>query len=89
MALGATPIDVQLDVLGRTLRLAAVGLSIGLLASWMLARLLQGLLYGVTFTDPATFTLAIGALVAVAALAGYLPARRAALLSPADTLRTE
>jgi len=47
------------------------------------------LLYGVTFTDPATFSLAIGALVVVAALAGYLPARRAALVNPADTLRTE
>ena len=89
MALGATPTDVQLDVLGRTLRLAAVGLSVGLLASWMLARLLQSLLYGVTFTDPATFSLAIGSLVSVAALAGYLPARRAALVNPADTLRSE
>jgi ABC-type antimicrobial peptide transport system permease subunit len=89
MALGATPTDLQLDVLGRTLRLAAVGLSVGLLASWMLARLLQSLLYGVTFTDPATFSLAIGSLVSVAALAGYLPARRAALVNPADTLRSE
>ena len=89
MALGATPMDVQLGVLLRTLRLTAIGLLLGLLASWMLARLLQSLLFGVTFTDPTTFALAIGVLVAVAALAGYLPARRAALVNPAETLRAE
>jgi putative ABC transport system permease protein len=89
MALGATPTDVQLDVLARTLRLTAIGLAVGLLASWTLARLLQSLLFGVTFTDPTTFAIAVSALVAVAALAGYLPARRAALVNPADTLRTE
>jgi ABC-type antimicrobial peptide transport system permease subunit len=89
MALGATPTDVQLDVLGRTLRLAAVGLSGGLFASWMLGRLLQSLLFGVSFTDLATFSIAVGTLVVVAALAGYLPARRAAHVNPAETLRSE
>ena len=89
MALGATPTDVQLGVLARTLKLAAIGLSLGLLASWMLARLLQSLLFGVSFTDPATFAIAVTGLVAVAALAGYLPARRAALVNPAESLRAE
>ena len=89
MALGATPIIVQLGILGRTLRLAGAGLALGILTAWMLARLLQSLLFGVTFTDPATFAMAVGALVAVAALAGYLPARRAALVNPAETLRAE
>lgn len=50
---------------------------------------LQSLLFGVTFTDPATFALAVGTLVVVAALAGYLPAREAALVNPAETLRAE
>jgi len=89
MALGATPTDVQLGILARTLKLAAIGLSLGLLASWMLARLLQSLLFGVSFTDPATFAIAVTGLVAVAALAGYLPARRAALVNPAESLRAE
>ncbi|HEX7979118.1 MAG TPA: hypothetical protein VF461_10975 [Gemmatimonadaceae bacterium] len=51
--------------------------------------LLQSLLFGVTFTDPATFALAVGTLVVVAALAGYLPAREAALVNPTETLRAE
>ena len=55
----------------------------------MLARLLQRLLFGVTFTDPTSFLIAVSVLVVVAALAGYLPARRAAFVNPADTLRTE
>jgi putative ABC transport system permease protein len=89
MALGATPVIVQLGVLFRTLRLAAAGLALGVFSAWMLSRLLRSLLFGVTFTDPATFAMAVGALVAVAALAGYLPARRAALVNPAETLRAE
>jgi predicted permease len=89
MALGATPGDVQIDVLARTLRLATLGLTIGVACSWALARLIQGLLFGVTFTDPMTFAAALIALVVVAGLAGLLPARRAALVNPTESLRAE
>jgi predicted permease len=89
MALGATPGNVQVGVLSRTLRLTAAGLTVGIVASWALARVMQSLLFGVTFTDPATFAAVLVALTAVAALAGYLPARRAAHLEPVEALRAE
>ena len=89
MALGATPGNVQLHVLRRTLQLAFVGLSLGLVASWALGRTMQSLLYGVTFSDPATFAGALAVLALIAALAGALPARRAAHLDPLEALRTE
>jgi predicted lysophospholipase L1 biosynthesis ABC-type transport system permease subunit len=89
MALGATPGHVQRSVIIRTLRLAAIGMTLGLVSSWALARTMRSLLFGVTFSDPATFAVALVALVAVAALAGYLPARRAARLQPVDALRAE
>jgi hypothetical protein len=89
LALGATPGDVQGRVLGGTLRLAAAGLGVGLLAAWVLARLMRGLLFGVGAADPATLAAALLVLAAGAALAGYVPARRAARLSPVDALRAE
>jgi predicted permease len=89
MALGATPGNVQLHVLRRTLQLAFVGLSLGLVASWALGRTMQSLLYGVTFSDPTTFAGALAVLAIIAALAGALPARRAAHLDPLEALRTE
>jgi putative ABC transport system permease protein len=89
MALGATPGRVQLGVLTGTLRLTAVGLTVGLAASWGLARVIRSLLFGVSFSDPATFAAALAALTVVAALAAYLPARRAAHLKPVDALRAE
>jgi predicted permease len=89
LALGATPGDVRGRVLADTLRLAAVGLAVGLLGAWALARGARGLLFGVTAADPATFAAALAVLAAAAALAGYLPARRAARLSPVTALRAE
>jgi ABC-type antimicrobial peptide transport system permease subunit len=89
LALGATPRALQDRVLADTLRLAAVGLGVGLPAAWALARGVRGLLFGVTATDPATFAVALAVLAAAAALAGYLPARRAARLSPVTALRAE
>lgn len=89
MALGASPAHVRASILAQTLRLAAVGVTLGIAASWTLARVMQSLLFGVTFTDPVTFTFALAALVAVAAFAGYLPARRAAQVNPMESLRTE
>jgi ABC-type antimicrobial peptide transport system permease subunit len=76
-------------VLADTLRLGAAGLGVGLAASWALARGLRGQLFGVTAADPATFAAALLVLGGAAVLAGYLPARRAARLSPVTALRAE
>jgi hypothetical protein len=64
LALGATPGDVQGRVLADTLRLAAAGLGVGLLAAWPLARLMRGLLFGIGAADPATLAAALLVLAA-------------------------
>jgi len=89
MALGALPGDLRLSILIQTLKLAAIGMTLGLVASWSLRRVFQGLLFGVTPSDPATFAAVLVLLMAVAALAGYLPARRASRLDPVEALRAE
>jgi predicted permease len=89
MALGALPGDLQRRILTQTLKLAAAGMALGLAASWLLGRLLQGLLFGVKPSDPMTFAAVFVLLMAVAALAGYLPARRASRLDPVEALRAE
>jgi predicted permease len=89
MALGASAHDVQARIVLQTLRLAAIGLAIGVGASWALARSLSGLLFGVTATDPVTFLGMLIVLAAVATLAGYLPARRASRIDPLIALRAE
>ncbi len=89
MALGASAGDLRKLVLKQTLKLAAVGMTLGLGASWALGRALQGLLFGIRPSDPATFAAALLILIGVAALAGYLPARRASRLDPVEALRAE
>jgi ABC-type antimicrobial peptide transport system permease subunit len=59
----------------------------GALSSWMLARALTGLLFGITAGDPITFTAMLAVLAAVAALAGYIPAFRASRTDPMTALR--
>lgn len=71
------------------MRLAVAGALLGLLAAFGATRLLEGLLYGVTPTDPATLAAVCGLLLAVAALACWIPARRAVRLDPVEALRTE
>ncbi len=89
IALGASSGDVQRGVLGETLGLAAAGMTLGVIASWFLGRMMQGLLFEVTSSDPATFAGMLVVLTLVAALAGYIPARRAARLDPLESLRAE
>lgn len=87
MALGASARALQASILFQTLGLAAIGMLVGVAASWVLARTLGGLLFGVTASDPATFLGMLVVLTAVAALAGYLPARRASRIEPMSALR--
>jgi putative ABC transport system permease protein len=89
MALGASARDVQTRIVVQTLQLAAVGMIFGMVASWALARSLSGLLFGVSATDPMTFIGMLLVLGAVAALAGYVPARRASRIDPLVALRAE
>ncbi len=89
MALGASAGDLQSGIILQTLGLAAIGMLVGSAASWALARALSGLLYGVTPADPVTFLGMLIVLTAVAALAGYLPARRASRIDPMVALRAD
>jgi predicted permease len=87
MALGATTGEVQLRVIGRTLRLTLIGIAAGSIASLVVARAIAALLFGTTSTDPVTFAVVILMLAVVALFAGYLPARRASHIDPMVALR--
>ena len=89
IALGASPRSVQKLVLAHSVRLTFVGILLGLAGAAALARMLAGLLFGVSVTDP-TIYLAASAVLGVAIfLASYLPARRAAAVDPMVALRHE
>ena len=87
MALGASARDTQASIIRQTLGLAAVGMLIGVAASWILTRALTGMLFGVTSTDPVTFLGMLVTLTVVSATAGYFPARRASRIDPMAALR--
>ncbi|HXY16359.1 MAG TPA: ABC transporter permease [Terriglobales bacterium] len=87
LALGAQRSDVLLLVLKQGLRLAVVGIAIGLVAALLLTNLMSSMLYHVGARDLATFALTPLIFLAIALLASYLPARRTAKLDPMDTLR--
>jgi putative ABC transport system permease protein len=89
MALGAERGEVLRRVLLHGLALALSGVAIGTIAALGLTRLLRTLLYGIGPADPVTFVTVAAVLVAVAALAAYLPARRAASIDPMSALRYE
>jgi putative ABC transport system permease protein len=89
MALGAQTGNVLGLVLGEGLRLALLGAAIGLAGSFFAARLLSGMLFGVTPSDPFTFASVAVVLVAVAMVACYVPARRATRVDPLVALRYE
>jgi predicted permease len=89
MALGAQPVSILWLVMRETLRLVGMGLIIGLSAALACTRVISRLLFGLTPTDPPTIAIAALLMLAVAVLAGYLPARRAARVDPLVALRHE
>ncbi len=89
MALGADTVNVLSMVVREGLVLSAMGISIGLASALLLSRTLASFLFGVTTTDPTTFIVASLILLSVAVVACCFPARRAARLDPAITLRSE
>jgi putative ABC transport system permease protein len=89
MALGAAPTDVLSLFLGQGMKLALAGVAAGMLAALALTRLMKGLLFGVSASDPATFAGIALFLGGVALLACFLPARAATRVDPIVALRTE
>jgi predicted permease len=88
-ALGATRGEIVRSVLSNGLLLTAIGVAIGVAGAFAASRLLQTLLYGISPADPATYVSVIALLGGVAALSCWAPARRAAAVDPAITLRAE
>jgi predicted permease len=89
MALGAAPSTVMWLVLGRGTTVTAAGVAVGLLGAAAVTRYLETMLFGLTRLDPITFALGPLTLAVVAAIAAFLPARRATKVDPLVALRCE
>jgi putative ABC transport system permease protein len=89
MALGAEPAHVRRMLLGQGLRLAAWGIGLGVVGAFGITRVIGSLLYNVSTTDPLSFAGVAALMLVVAALAAYLPARRATQVDPMVALRAE
>jgi len=89
LALGARPSTVAFAVIRQGVGHAVAGIALGLAAAFVLSRFLESLLFGIVTTDPVTYVGVPILLTAVAALAAYLPARRATRVDPVQALRTE
>ena len=89
MALGAQRSDIYKIILGQGLRLAALGIALGLAGAMALARTIESLLFGVSTSDLWSYTLVSAVLAGAALLACYIPARRATKVDPMVALRCE
>jgi ABC-type antimicrobial peptide transport system permease subunit len=89
VALGAAPRSITWLIMREVVTLIAVGVALAVPAIWVLTRLVESQLYGVTPLDPVTIGLAIAVLSLVAVAAGLLPARRATRVDPLVALRYE
>ena len=89
MALGARASQVGRMVVGQSLRVAAVGIVVGLVGAFATTRVMQSLLFGVSPTDPVTLIGVTVLLVTLGAVASYAPARRATKVDPVEVLRRE
>ena len=88
MALGASASQVQFGVIARTMRLTSLGIFLGLVASYIVARAIASLLFGIDPTDPPAYVSMVVLLGLVALVAGYFPARRASRIDPMVALRS-
>jgi putative ABC transport system permease protein len=89
LALGAEPATVAGMIVRQGGLVALAGIAVGLAAAWAGSRLIESLLYGISSHDPVVFTTTTLTLLAVAMVACWLPARRAARLNPLEALRTD
>jgi ABC-type antimicrobial peptide transport system permease subunit len=89
MALGAVRGDIVRLIVLQGLRLSGIGIVVGLIAAVALGRVITAMLVGVRPTDPSTFAAVTVVFLAIAALASWLPARRASALDPTKALREQ
>jgi putative ABC transport system permease protein len=89
IALGGRPREILALVIRQALVLSAIGMVVGLIAALVLTRAMRALLFEVTPADPMSFAISLGLLAGVAALASYIPARRATRIDPLVALRYE
>jgi predicted permease len=89
LALGASAISMRNMIVAQGLRVAAIGVGVGLAAAWALSQVLARFLFGVTARDPMTFVVVPALIIAIALIGAWLPARRAAKIAPSVALRSE
>jgi putative ABC transport system permease protein len=89
MALGAVPSNLFRMILGETVTVVIIGVALGIVAGFAVARAIQGMIWGVAATDPLTFVSAACGMLIVTGIAAFLPARRAMRVDPMIALRYE